>query len=121
MSGRLRAAQFEEQHGHLLRRELSQYSTARTLRRALEERRPSIRVSEGVLKVWFSKHTAPPGTVTVSSAAELEALYGDVVRALAASHASPYKLCRAMLAATPPVRVTDGIAKQWFPRFGPDV
>ena len=92
--------------------EYAEKSTARTLRRALEERRPPVWVSEGVLKMWFSTQASPPGTVTVSSAAELEKQYGDVVRALAAIHASAYKLCRAMLTATPPLRDTDGVAKE---------
>ena len=29
-----------------------------------------------------------------------------------------YTLCRAMLTATPPLRVTDGIAKEWLRRYG---
>ena len=115
---RLTAAQFELQYGELVRREHAEHSTARTLRRALEERRPPVRVSEGVLKVWFAKQAAPPDTVIVSSAAELDEQYGEVVRSLAATHASAYKLCRAMLTATPPLRVTDGIAKEWLRRYG---
>ena len=111
MSTRLTAVQFEAQYGELVRREFPQYLTARTLRRALEERRPPVRVSDGVLKVWFATQAAPPGTVTVSSASELDEQYGDMVRALAATHESAYKLCRALLAATPPLRVTDGLAK----------
>ena len=74
-----------------------------------------------MLKVWFSKQALPPDTVTVSSAVELEQQYGDLVRAFAASHASKYKLCRALLTATPPVRITDGIAKEWLRRYGQDL
>ena len=86
-----------------MRRDFSQHHTARTLLRGhWEDRRPPILVPEGVLKVWFAKQSSPPGTVTVSSAAELQERHGDVVRALAATHASAYKLCRAMLTATPP-------------------
>ena len=52
MPTRLTAVQFEAQYGDLVRREYAEHSTARTLRRALEERRPPVLVSEGVLKVW---------------------------------------------------------------------
>ena len=92
---RLTAVSFESQYGELVRREYAQHSTARTLQRALEARQPPVRVSEGVLKVWFVKQAAPPDTVIVSSAAELDEQYGEVVRGLAATHASAYKLCRA--------------------------
>ena len=110
--------QFEATYGELVRRDFPEYKTARTLSRALEKRCPPIRVSDGVLMVWFAKEASPAGTVTVSSAAELGEQYRDVVRALAATHASAYKLCRALLTATPPLRVTDGIGKQWLKRYG---
>ena len=80
MAKRLTAEQFESQYGDTMRREYAEYVTPRTLMRALEHRRPRIPVSEGVLKVWFSKQAAPAGTITVSSAAELNEKYGDLCR-----------------------------------------
>ena len=65
MAKRLTAEQFESQYGDTMRREYAEYVTPRTLLRALEHRRPRIPVSEGVLRVWFSKQAAPAGTVTV--------------------------------------------------------
>ena len=118
MSKRFTAVQFEAQYGDLVRREYAEKSTPYTLRRALEGRCPPVRVSEYMLKVWFATQASPPGTVTVSSAAELDEQYGDVVRAFAITHASAYKLCRALLTATPPLRITDYLAKQWLRRYG---
>ena len=42
------------------------------MRETFEERRPPVRISEGVLKVWFAKQAAPPRTVTASNATELD-------------------------------------------------
>ena len=52
---KLSAAQFEVEYGDIIRREYAEYQTPRALLRALEHRQPRIMVSEGVLKVWFSK------------------------------------------------------------------
>ena len=114
----LTAVQFEAQYGDLVRLDFSEYITSRTLLTALGERDPPIRVSRGVLDVWLTKQAAPPDVVSVSTAAELDEKYGAIVRPLAATHASSYKLSRAMLGATPPLRITDGVAKQWLQRYG---
>ena len=50
----------------------------------------------------------------VWSSAELQQKYGDVLPLLAEENSSPYKLCKALKTRTPPVYVTDAIAKEWF-------
>ena len=50
----------------------------------------------------------------VSSSAELQEKYGDVVAVLAEENPSSHKLCQALKRRTPPVYVTDGVAKEWF-------
>ena len=115
------AAAFEEQYGDLVRRDFSKYTTARTLKTALENRQPPIRVSDGLLKVWLAKTGLPEGAVKVSSCAELQEHYGDVLEVLAAETSSSYTLCSALKKRTPPVYVTDGVAKQWFKRCRGDL
>ena len=66
---------FEEQYGDLVRRDFSEYTTAHTLRIALEKRRPPIRVSDAVLKLWLAKTGLPEGAVKVSSSDEPEEQY----------------------------------------------
>ncbi len=115
------ADSFEEQYGDLVRREFSEYTTARTFMMALGRRRPPIEVKEGVLKVWLAKTGLPEGAVRVSSSAELQEKYGDVLERLAEENPSPYKLCKALKKSTPPVYVTDATAKQWFKRHRGDL
>ena len=75
MARRMTADAFEEQYGDLVRREFSEYTTAFTLKKALEQRRPPVRVSDGVLKEWLAKTGLPEGAVKVSSSDEPEEQY----------------------------------------------
>ena len=113
----MNAVAFEEKHGDLVRREFSEYTTAYTLQKALEKRRPPIRVSVAMLRVWFGKITLPEGAVKVSSSTELQALYGEELDSLAEENPSAYKLRQALKKRSPPVYITDGIAKEWFKRY----
>ena len=53
---KLTAALFQEQYGKLVSEYFSQYQTARKLRVVLAQRDPPIIVTDGVLKVWFTKY-----------------------------------------------------------------
>ena len=63
----------------------------------------------------------PPGAVTVSSTAELQDKYGAVVKLVAGEPATPYLLCKALRSQTPPLYVSDGIAKQCFKKYGTEL
>ena len=93
--GKLTAALFQERYGNFVAEHFAQYTTARTLRVALSERKPPIIVTDGMLKLWFAKYRLPSDAVTVSSAEELHTRYGDVLPALAAQNPSGYRLRKA--------------------------
>ena len=64
---KITADAFEQKYGLQVRRDFSQYTTARQLRNALAGRpRYPILVSDGVLKQWFCKYQP---TASVASAA----------------------------------------------------
>jgi hypothetical protein len=110
------AKSFDEKYGDLVASEFSHLDTPRLLRNALAARKPSINVTDGMLKVWFSSYRLPAGTIKIGSADELEAHCGAYLPVIAAEHATAYKLQRALLARMPPVSVTEGILKVWLKR-----
>ena len=71
----LTAAVFQERYGELVSREYAQYTTAYKLRVALEQRRPPIKVSDGMLKVWLANTRMPADALQVSSAQELACMF----------------------------------------------
>ena len=121
MAGRMTADVFEDKYGDLVRREFSQYTTAHRLQKVLAQRREPLNIPVGVLKLWLVKTGLPEGAVKVSSAEELQEKYGDVAQELAGKHSPPFTLCRAFKTCTPPVYVTDRVAKSWFRVFRGDL
>ena len=115
------AVQFEKDHGALVRSEYSEYTGYEALCKVLGQRQPPIVVSEGVVRQWLKKSIKPADAVTVSSTDELQEKYGSLVKGLASEHATPYRLCKALRSQTPPLYVTDGIAKQWFKKYGTEL
>ena len=113
---KLTAALFQERYGSVVSEHFAQYTTARTLRVALSQRKPPIIVTDGMLKVWFANFRLPSGAVSVSSAEELDRRYGDILPALAAHNPSPFRLQRCLKTRDPPLYVPDGVLKQWFAR-----
>ena len=95
---KLTAALFHERYGSLVTEDFAQYTTARTLRVALAERKPPIIVTDGMLKLWFDKYRLPSDAVTVSSAEELHTRYGDVLPAIAAQTPTAYRLMKVLKA-----------------------
>ena len=76
---------------------------------------PLLVVTDGVLKVWFKQNSQPKDARKVSSAEELENL--GFVHEVADANPSPYKLCQALRARTPPILASDGVAKEWFRQY----
>ena len=116
-NAKLTAALFQERYGNVVSEHFAQYTTARTLRVALSQRKPPIIVTDGMLKVWFAKFRLPSDAVTVSSAEELHRRYGDLLPALAAQNPTAYRLMRVLKARTPPLYVSEQVLKQWFLRY----
>ena len=114
---KLTAALFHELYGNLVSEHFAEYTTARTLRVALSQRKPPIIVTDGMLKIWFAKFRLPSDAVTVSSAEELHRRYGDILPALAVQNPTSYRLMRVLKARTPPLYVSDAVLKQWFLRY----
>ena len=115
--GKLTAALFEERYGRLVAEQYAEYTTARTLRVALSTHRPSIIVTDGMLKLWLQKYRVPADAVQVSSVAELVEKYGDILPGIAAENPTAYRLQRALKGCVPPVYVSDAVLKQWLQRY----
>ena len=69
-------------------------------------------------RTWFSKYRLPAGAARVCTAAELEAQYGDVVRAELGDSATPYRICGALRSKTPPLYVSEPVLKAWLREYG---
>ena len=114
---KLTAAEFQQRYGDLVAQEYADYTTPRTLSKALEKRKPPIFVTDGVLRNWFANCRIPADAVKVSSALDLNEKCGTFLGALAANNSSAFLLGRALKTRTPPVYATDGVLKEWFRRY----
>ena len=108
---KLTAALFHELYGNLVSEHCAEYTTARTLRVALSQRKPPTIVTDGMLKIWFAKLRLPSDAVTVSSAEELHRKYGDLLPALAVQNPTAYRLMRVLNGMTPPLYVSEKVLK----------
>ena len=109
---KLTAALFHELYGNLVSEHFAEYTTARTLRAALSQRKPPTIVTDGMLKNWFAQFRSPSDAVTVLSAEELHRRYGDLLPALAAQNPTAHRLRRVLKARAPPLYVSDAVLKQ---------
>ena len=109
---KLTAALFHELYGDLVSEHFAEYTTARTLRVALAQRKPPVIVTDGMLKNWFAKFCLPSDAVTVSSVEELRRRYGDLSPAPAAQNPTAYRLTRVLKARTPPLYVSGAVLKR---------
>ena len=64
------AAEFDRRYGSMVRRRYGGYRSARILKNALAARRPSIQVSDGVLKQWIKRYARPSLAVGVADAVQ---------------------------------------------------
>ena len=71
--------------------------------------------------MWISKYRLPSGAVRVSSSRELHEKYDALLKVVVVQNDSLYKLCKALQGGTPPVYVSDAIAKEWFKRYRSDL
>ena len=120
-SKKISADDFERKYGKMVRERYPECTTARRLFNTMQSRINSTQFSltEGLLKQWFLKYGHVKGSsgdvhtasISISGRAELEAKYGEILPSLADSHPSAYRLCKALRQLTPPVLVTDGVAK----------
>ena len=78
----------------------------------------SFRITAGVVKQWWSKYRVSEGEVRLTSAAELEELYGETIRHYALEHPTAFKLCKALRERSPPICISDSGAKQWLRSYG---
>ena len=54
----------------------------------------------------------------VTSAAELEELYGDTIRHYAVEYPTAFKLCKVLRERSPPICISDRSAKDWLRSYG---
>ena len=118
---RMTAAVFERKYGAMVRGKYGDVPTGRRLLAALRDDPSfflSAHVTEGVVRSWFANFRMPAGAVKVSSAHELDMLYGDVVAVLAEKHPTAYRLGKALRQRDPPVGAGDDVVRQWLIRYG---
>ena len=89
-SAKYTADDFEKQYGKLVREEYAEYRTALKFHKALRAHNPSICMTQGILKQWFSKYETggqqASTAIAISSRGELEQKYGDVLHKMAEEH-----------------------------------
>ena len=116
------ADDFEKKYGRLVRENYVEAGTAYKLDKALRAHKPAICMTQGILKQWFLKYgpAAPSAgepaidAISISSRADLEQKYGDVLHTMADEHPTAYRLCAALKKMSPSVSDSAGIAKEWF-------
>ena len=96
-----KADQLEAVYGDEVRQLALTHTTARRLKGALEERRPPLYYTDGVLKQWLQKYGSGSVHATLStnatlSAKELHERYGDVLHAESRDAPTAYKLQKAL-------------------------
>ena len=112
----------EAAHGDETRALARIHCTARRLKGALEERRPPLYYTDGVLKQWLQKYGSGSGHATRSSnatlsAKELHERYGDVLHAESRDAPTAYKLQKALARRAPPIQASDAALRQWFAKY----
>ena len=111
-------AELQSRHGAILSQPpLLDVTSAIVLRKRLLDRKPSIKVGVAVCRGWLQQYRPIEGAVKIESAEDLEEKYGDLTRQYAVDNPTAYLLCKAYRARTPPVFITDGVAKQWFLKY----
>ena len=100
------ADDFEKKYGKLVREKYAEYGTAFKLDKALRAHKPAICMTQGLLKQWFSKYggaaaegnaassSGQPASaaISITSRAELQQKFGDVLQSMADEHPTAYRL-----------------------------
>ena len=127
-SDKCSADDFEKKYGKLVREKYAEYGTAFKLDKALRAHKPAICMTQGLLKQWFLKYggaatggnaasssgQAVSAAIRITSRAELQQKFGDVLQSMADEHPTAYRLRAALVKMSPSVLVSDGVAKEWF-------
>ena len=120
-AGRYTADDFELEYGDMVRAQYHGCGTAHQLGKALERHKPPISMSPGLLKQWFVKHgmsgssrSSGSSGITIKSRLDLQQQFGDILPSMADTHTTPYLLCKALAQLSPPVILTQGIARECF-------
>ena len=92
------------------------HTTARRLKGALEERRPPLQYSDGVLKQWLVKYGPASGKATLS-VSDLQEQYGEVLHAEARNAPTAYKLQKALGRRQPPIEASEATLKIWLTKY----
>ena len=115
----LNASELQTLHGDVLgMAPLADAPTPFMLHAALVGMSPPITVTYATVRTWWSKYKLAIGTTSVATAQALEDQHGDSIRHLTVDNATAYKLCKALRERSPPLFVSDGVAKQWLSKFG---
>ena len=112
------ALELEAKYGSELGRPpLSEASSPYRLRIALAARNPSIKVSEQLVKTWYTKYRVPADAEKLPNATVLEDKYGESIRHMVHEYPTGYKLSEALRQRTPPLYVTRQICDTWLSKY----
>ncbi len=117
-----KADQLEATYGDEVRQLALIHTTARRLKGALEERRPPLYYTDGVLKQWLQKYGSGSSHATLRtnatlSAKELQEQYGEILQEEARESPTAYKLQKALARRSPSLHVSEAALKQWFAKY----
>ena len=117
-----KADQLEATYGDEVRQLALIHTTARRLKGALEERRPPLYYTDGVLKQWLQKYGSGSSHATLRtnatlSAKELQEQSGDSLHAESRDAPTAYKLKKALARRAPPIHASDAALRQWFSKY----
>ena len=87
---------------------------------ALTSKKPPLKVTYGAVREWWKKYRVLAGSTSIPSADELQKQYGASIMELARKNASECKLCKALRERDPPICITDGVARGWLKKYGPN-
>ena len=106
----------EEQYGDVLRQAPYSACSSAYLLHAAVTRDLNLSVTYATVRYWFDKYRTR-GELSAESAADANERYGDLLQSLAADNSTAYRLCKALRERTPPVYLTDEVAKQWLAAY----
>ena len=78
----------------------------------------NIQCTYGAVRTWWTQYRVVDSGDRLTSAEALQEQYGSIIAHYAVEHATPFKLCQALLRHDPPICISDAVAKQWLLKYG---
>ena len=115
----LSAVELEERYGAVLAAPpYAEMKSAYLLHRALVLAHPAVAFGYPACRIWWTKHRVMAGGIRLSSSREVEEKYGAVLREETMTDASVFMFQKALEARSPPLLVSEEVAKGWLREHG---